>query len=240
MSRKLVLIITFAMVLTGMLVSATVSTEVSVGVKAGDWIEYTIAVTGNPPTTPYPTWMKIEILSVQETNVTAKLTMNMSDGTQDTQTASVDVATGSGGNIFVIPANLTVGDTFHVEHSSDPTISGVETRTYAGVSRTAVYSTGSNAGGISPPDATMSFYWDKATGVLVEISQSQADYTVSIKADWTNMWQTQPFRLPIDSSSAQTVFIVLIIIAIAGAATGTFFVIRRRKKPLEEVVPPQS
>ena len=228
MSRKLVLLTTWVIVLIGMLVPATVSAEISVGVKEGDWIEYKVTFTGTPPS-PYPTWIKIEILSVQETTVTVNATMNMSDGTQDTDTMPVNIATGSGDlSLFIIPANMKSGDTFYLEYYGNITISGVETRTYAGASRTVVYST------ISQDGVTSTVYWDKSTGVLVEISQPQAEFTISAKADGTNMWEAQPFGLPIDP----TVFYVLIIVAIAGVAAVTLLVVRRRKKLPEEIVPP--
>ena len=230
MNRKLVLLMTWVIVLIDMLVPA-VSTEISVGVKEGDWIEYNLTITGTPEYT-YPTWMKIEIQSIEETTVTVKLTMNMSDGTQDTQTTSANIETGSGGNVFIIPADLKDGDTFHLEYYGDITISGVETRTYVGASRTVVQATATP----KEDDVPIEFSWDRSTGVLVEVSQSQVNYTMSMKTDKTNMWQAQPFGLPIDP----TLLYVLIIVAIVIVATVAFFMIRRRKKLLEEISPPPA
>jgi len=53
-------------VLVGMLFSAVVSADVVVGVKQGDWIEYSVTVTGDVPEEHDVTWSKIEIISVEE------------------------------------------------------------------------------------------------------------------------------------------------------------------------------
>jgi len=224
MNRKLALLVTWVIVVICIIVQVTVSAEISVGVKTGDWIEYNYDWTDTPPP-PYPTWLKIEILSVQGTNVTFNGTQIGSDGTQETVPWTVDLEAGQLGDGFIIPANLNNGDTFYEIAVGNITISGIEERTYAGARRTVVYTT-------AFPD----IYWDKATGVLVEASYSAAGYTMNIKANKTNMWQAE-FWLPIDP----TLFYVLIIVAIAIVATVAFFIIRRRKKPGEEIVsPPQT
>ena len=48
MNRKVVLLITWVIVFIGM-TSVTISTEFSVGVEEGDWMEYKGTVTGTPP-----------------------------------------------------------------------------------------------------------------------------------------------------------------------------------------------
>jgi hypothetical protein len=54
--------------------SVTVVAEVSVGVKEGDWIEYTVTYPGSPVTT-YPKWFRIEINNVPRISITADLTV---------------------------------------------------------------------------------------------------------------------------------------------------------------------
>ena len=210
MNKKHVLLMFWLTVLLTMLVSATISAEVLVGVSEGDWMEYSVAYT--PPDDKL-TWARIEVQSVQARNITIELTVEYSDGTQENATTTVDLEAGKLGEGFIIPANLTSGDTFYAQSEGNITISGVEERTYAGARRTAVYATVSQD----------TFYWDRPTGVLVEVSQLFADYTIKIKADKTNMWQAQLFGFePI-------VFYALIIAVIVTVAIVAILVIRRRR-----------
>lgn len=223
MSRKLVLLMTWAIVLIGMLVPTTVSAEISVNVKAGDWIEYKITYTSElPPPEKYQTWVEIEILSVQETSVTLNFTVEYSDGTQETTKITIDIEMESYYlGFFIIPANLENGATFYSgnEDIGYITVSEVEERTYASGRRTVVYAT------VLEDGVTTAFYWDKTTGVALEITEPRETYTVYVKADKTNMWQAQPFGLPID----RTGLYILTIVAIAIVATVAFLVIRRRR-----------
>ena len=229
MSGKLVLAITLTFLIS-MLVSATASAEISVGVKKGDWIEYTVAtVTGIPPS-PYPTWIKFDFQSVEGSIVTVKATMNMSDGTQNTQTMQANIATGSSG-LVVIPAELKKGDTLYREFMGGYTltIGGVETRTYADASRTVVYTNGSQY------DVTPTVYWDQATGVLVEASSryGQGDCTVNMKAVATNMWQAQ-----LIDSTVFLVILIVILVVMGIVVAAAFFVVERKNKRSEEVNSP--
>ena len=109
------------------------------GAKAGDWIKYDYTITGWPAGTPYPNWLKVEFLSVEGTTATVRVTMNMSDGTEQNATVSVDVVAGGqalGFSGFIIPANWTTGYSFDVGEAgftyAKVTIAGETTRTYAG------------------------------------------------------------------------------------------------------------
>lgn len=234
MSRKIVLLMTWVIVFISM-VSVAISTENSVGVKEGDWIEYSVTVTGNPPQPYQPVWLRTEILGVEGQTVTVKTIMNRSDGIQDTTTATLNITesqvlllSGQAGPPFVIPANLEAFDTFYFDYEN-VTLAGAIERSYANVSRTVVYTSLSGNG------ETMTFYWEQETGFLLEWHQTEVGvFSMTIKADNTNMWQPQPFGLPIDP----TVFYILIIIAVVIVVAVVFFVITRRKKPPEEIVPP--
>jgi len=78
---------------------------------------------------------------------------------------------------------------------------------------------------VSEDGVTTAFYWDKTTGVALEITEPRIAYTVNVKADKTNLWQAQPFGLPIDPTRLN----ILIIVAIAIVAIVAFLVIRRRR-----------
>jgi outer membrane protein assembly factor BamB len=214
MNRRLSLLMLWMIVLMGT-VLATAIAEFSWGVKEGDWMEYKITYTGTPPE-KYQIELKIEVLNVQGTTVILNGTVKYSDGTQQIKTYTVSLESGVP-DLVMVPANLSTGDNFYSGNVDigPITISGVEERTYAGARRTVVFA--------SVSQAAATLYWDRTTGVLAELSQSEVNYTMRIKASKTNMWQAQPSELPIDS----TVFYILIIVAIAIVA---FLVLRRRRR----------
>ena len=231
MTRKLVLVMTLIIVL-GML-DAAFEAHAQVGVKAGDWIKIDYTITGAPSGTLNQTWIKVEFLNVEGTNADIRVTTLMFDGTEQNQTMTVDVVAGSGTGTFsgvVIPANSKTGDSIYMSGYGNVTILGETKRTYVGASRSVVYAN------ISQATGHLTYYWDKQTGVIVEAFGISGSMTLTGKATETNMWQAQPFGLPIDP----TVFYALIIVGIALVVAVAFFAIRRKKKPPEEVTPPKS
>jgi len=195
----------------------------TVGVKAGDWIKCDYTVTGWPSGTPYPEWLKVEILSVEGTTASVRVTMHMSDGTEQSDTLSVDV--GAGGETFdtlfgfVIPANCTTGDSIIMGGDGSTfnvTIDGETTGTYAGVSRTVVYASFSRYG------TELTYYWDKETGVMVEASTTSGGITGTAKATETNMWEAEPIWM-------QWWLWAIVAIVIVALAAGTAYFLKRRR-----------
>jgi len=186
-----------------------------VGIKAGDWIKVEYKITGWPAGQPYPEWLKLEFLSVEGTSATVRVTMHMSDGTEQSDTVPVDLAAGGGEALglsgFVISANLTTGDSLYMTGYGDVAIEGETTRTYAGARRTVVYASISQYG--------LTYYWDKLTGVLVEASTTYSGITATAKATETNMWEATTIRMP---------WWPWIIVAAVAVGLGIFFVRRRR------------
>jgi len=199
-------------VLVGMLFSAVASAEIAVGVKQGDWIEYKVTCTGTVPEEHDVTWSKIAVISVEGKKIDIDVTSRYFDGSEETETATLNLETGQIGDAFIIPAQLDNGDPIPEPYEGSITIIGVEKRTYAGATRSVVYASTS---------LTM-FYWDRYTGFLVEATSSYPDFTIITKAEKTNMWQTQIFGIdPI-------IFIVPIIAVIV--AVLAIFLIRKMKK----------
>jgi hypothetical protein len=221
MDRKLALTIVLLIVLV---VSApiVVSAEISVGVKAGDWIEYQVTFTGTPPEGHAVTWARMDIVSVQGKNITLAVAAKQSDGSWLNETVQLNLEAGQLGDDFIIPANLNSGDTFFDKGHGNITISGVEERTYAGAKRTIVSGTVSETAQQTTYQTT--YYWDKATGVLVEGDSSYTNFTMYTTADKTNMWQAQ--TLGLDSTVLYAIVIGVAVIIVAVIA---FFVMRRKK-----------
>ena len=163
--------------------------EVQVGVKTGDWIKLEYTISGWPSGQPYPEWLKIEFLTVEGTNATVKVTMHMSNGTEQNATVAVTIGAEGGEDFglsgFVIPANLTVGDFVYISGYGNVTIAGETTAVYAGATRTVVYARFLQYG------IYLTYYWDKLTGVMVEASVVSGDITGTAKATETNMWPAE-------------------------------------------------
>jgi hypothetical protein len=109
---------------------------------------------------------------------------------------------------------LDIGDACFDQNVGNITISDVEERTYAGATRTVVHATTSET----------TYYWDKATGILVEGTVQSPEYTMNTAVDKTNIWQSQILGLN------PTVFYVTIIGATVLIVVALAVVITRRKK----------
>ncbi len=211
MNRKAGLTIALFIVLLGV---GNVLAEISVGVKKGDWIEYQVALTGSPPADHDVTWARMEVTNVQGKAINLNVTTEFKNGTLLYENITLNLETGQLGDDFIIPANLNSGDTFFDENVGNITISGVEERTYAGATRTVVYAATSET----------TYYWDQATGILVEGNSQFPDYTMNTIVDKTNMWQPQLFGLD------PTVFYGLVIgAAVLVVVVLAFFVVKRKK-----------
>lgn len=211
MERKLVL--ATAALLLFLSLAALVSADLNVGVKRGDWIEYTVSYSGSPSQGHSITWARMEILEVQGVNISVMMTSQFADGSRGTINTTMNLETGHLIDDFVIPANLNVGDTFLDENLGNVTITTSENGLYVGATRTVLTSTiGNNT-----------YVWDQATGVSVKGTSKTADYTIyTIIAD-TNMWQPQPTsNKSLDFTSIFLVLafgtIVLIVALLASAS----------------------
>jgi len=202
----------------------SVIADSTVGVKGGEWIKYELTVSGTPPN-PMPQWVKLEILNVTGTTVNLRMTTHMPDGTENNQTGTIDVLAGSAilpG--LVIPTNSKAGDSINMGPMGSATIAGETTRTYAGASRTVVYSSFSQYG------TQYTWYWDKQTGVAVEAMTTSTSFTSTAKATATNMWG--------GGFGFDWWLWVIIILVVVGAITATALILRRRKPPVTPLPPP--
>ena len=192
------------------------------GIKAGDWMKIEYTISGWPAGQPCPEWLKLEFLSVEGTTATVRVTMHISDGTEQSDTVDVDLAAGGGEAFglsgFVIPPNLTTGDSVYMTGFGDVAIEGETTRTYVGARRTVVYAS------ISQDEVQLTYYWDKETGVMVEASTTWEDMTATCEVTETNIWEAGP-------PTAGMPWWPWIIVAVAAVGLVIFFMRRRGRGP---------
>lgn len=182
------------------------SANVSVGVTKGDVIEYRVTYSGDVPPEHDVNWAKIEVTNVVENGkIEVSITSTYNEGTEDTVNSTLNLETGQTGDCFIIPANLSRGDKFIDQNEGNVTISGVEERIYAGANRPVVMG----------ETAHTKFYWDQATGILVEATSYYSDFTLTTVAEKTNIWQTQTSGIdPLVSVILMALVIVLVVVVI--------------------------
>jgi len=213
MNRKHMALLFFCSALTALIIYPSVGFgAVSVGVKKGDWMEYTVATTGNVTGGHDIVSARIEITNVQGALVTVTLGTKDANGKQDNSVVTLNLEEGKLGDQFIIPANLNVGETFFDEYVGNVTIDGSEEKLVAGAERTVLYSL----------TEERSEYWDKSTGVLIEGDASTAGLIT--KLEKTNMWQPQT------SLINAAVYVPLIAGIALLVAAFVIFIVRRRRK----------
>jgi uncharacterized membrane protein YozB (DUF420 family) len=192
--------------------------EPSVGVKNGDWIEYTVRITGQTSVSSKNiTWFKAEILDVEGAAFQANMTVRYVNGTFRSSVWKFNFTEGNVGGWVIIPPNLGTGNTFFdATKPGNVTIEGEEQKIVAGASRTITHAC----------DSTRIIKeWDKATGVYTYSVEHPKNFTVITNAIATNMWSPQILQVN------QTVFYALVAVCIVLAVSVLFLVIvvARRK-----------
>jgi hypothetical protein len=196
--------------------------EPSVGVKKGDWIEYTINITGPLlDSSRNLTWYRNDILEVDGGaggSFKANMTALAVNGTISSSIWNFNLTEGQVQGWVIIPANLSVGDKFFdVAKSANVTIEGEEQKIIAGASRTVTQA--SDPGKLYKE-------WDKATGVYLNSIEHIKNYTIVTNIVATNMWtpqskgQDQVMQYPL----------VAVIIAFTAMILSLVMVAARRKK----------
>jgi len=191
--------------------------NISVGVKPGDLMEYSVSTTGTPPEGHDVTWARMEILDVEGTVLHANITVRNVDGTVSSSVRQFNFTSGQVQAWIIIPGNLSPGDTFYDSSiPGDVTIQGQEQKIVAGASRTITHAN----------DSSKYKEWDKATGMYTETIDKLANYTIDAYATTTNMWTPQILGLD------QTIFyaIITVVVAVIVVAVLVLVVFRRKRK----------
>lgn len=204
----------------------------SVGVKKGDWMEYTVKTTGVVPAAQDITWAKIEILSVQGEAFTANFTVKYVNGTVSSNVGSFNFTSGNTEAWVIIPANLGTGQSFYDSPTGNVTIQGQLQKTVAGATRAVTYTNLTLNGVVRDKQ------WDKATGFYIQSADDITTaapvtvndglaYTVNAQAYATNIWSPQILGL-----NRNIFYLVLatVIIVVVAAALIVLVALRAKKK----------
>jgi hypothetical protein len=207
MKKTIVMAAIFLMVSSVFCINAGQTKPISVGVKVGDWIEYTVSTTGTPVVGHDLKYAKMEIVQVIDTQIWANVVAETPDGTWSSSIRTFDLAEGNVQAWVIIPANLSPGDSFYDAFlNSTITIQGEITMTVAGATRTITY--------LDTPERYKE--WDKATGMFIVTKDYLSNYTVTASVTATNLWAPQ--ILGIDQPIFYTLIAILIVVIIAIAA----------------------
>ncbi len=191
------------------------SAAVSVGVKPGDYIEYQVNVSGNPPADHAIKWARMEVTDVQDGTIGLDIQSQLANGTIFPEHITLNLATGILGDDFFIPKDLNVGDQFYDATVGNITIMGMEQRMAAGAERTVI-SASTNA---------TTFYWDREFGILVAATSHMDTYDMTTVANGTNMWQPQP-----EPTEGLPVYLLVGAVVIVVVAAGVLVVFMRCRK----------
>lgn len=167
--------------------SVSASSYLSLGVKKGDWIQYSF----EEALAPGERWQKLEFLDVSGTTATVRITTQASGEVGLDQTDTIDISSSDdfpmvifSARVYIIPSNLTTDDSVYLGQFGNRTITGETTRTSAGENRKVIYANFTR-------QSQYTFYWDKQTGILTEGTMVSGSAYKSIWVTETNMWTAE-------------------------------------------------
>lgn len=266
MKRKSVLLLFSASLLYIAAMASVVAQDRLAGVSEGDWFRYGYFVaycsSNDPNATFHPPglarlrqtneteWMLWSVQNVSSTAVFLKTVKHYRDGTENTDTGYIDVNLGAGIMVSkVISANLNAGDSVYSHIHSDSKISQTINRTYPGgpretnfMNRTrrtdVVRMNGETMNGTL--DEIVHWYWDRATGVLVEYSSEIVmhigNYTSTSSTFYrlieSNLWTVQ------EQSPWLTTIMILTILALITVAISMLVYKRKHKSCYQDKLHP--
>jgi len=199
--------------------TAIVLGEVSLGVEAGDWIEYVVSTTGFPAEGHDVVWARMEVLNVQGDEITVNTTTKAVNGTYSSVVMMLNPAVGAVDVWAIIPVNLSAGMSFYDRNLGNIPIQAEEQKAFGGVSRdTTIYNS----------DERFK-RWDKATGVFLEGTDYQSEYSLTAIFLGTNMWSAQllgfePFVF----------YFLVFVLAVSVSVVSLFLFFRRRGFKLKQ------
>jgi len=189
-----------------------------IGVKRGDWVEYSVSFTGRPPPEHDVIWARMEVTGVEEQRVNATFVSQLANGTVLTVEEDLDFATGRLIDMFVIPSGLNSGDSFYAQGVGEIVIDSVDVRSAVGASRTVVHAETEDT----------QWFWDRTTGIVVEARTANVVYTLDTVAISTGLWGQQILGV-----EPAIIYAIVVVFALA-VITGAIVLCVRRKRRMSQ------
>ena len=198
----------------------------AIEVKPGDWIEYERNYASTIIQEETSGQVRYEVSDIQDLRVTFSIT---EDDSGDKRQEEHHIETSSISHALphvLIPAHSNLNDKIDCS-DRQIMISRVEKRSCAGSERTVLYAIDRTF--YSTDDyATIEFWWDRDTGVLVEYSSfTQLPYgnvTTSVKLVETNIWEPQLYG--VDQGS----FMLIAAVSIAVLVIVGLIILRKKRE----------
>ena len=196
MNSRIVLLNLISIFLVFALFMAASAQTRTVGVNVGDTWRYSATASWSstdPTATPPPhvvdyndtQWLEVNITAISGTNITGQMTTNYKNGTKVSSGGWIDIDTGNNVNMtyMIISANLTVGDSLYTTSYATWFINETVPRTYLSGARDTnhINSTSSN----EIQYLASNLYWDKSTGILVDLFVQNIYQELNYTTSWT-------------------------------------------------------
>lgn len=196
--------------------------DAAIGVEVGDWAEYGEVIvewnSTDPNATPDPeliawnqtAWFRNVVTNIVSQQIYFEQVTQLKNDTPTTSNLYVNIGTGAGsGTLHYVPAELFAGDWLYPESLDVNPASVNETvlRESASVTR-LVNHLNFETLDLSRPGETVSiaisYYWDRATGILTERRAAFVNQTTSYVTSWirsdkivdTNLWSGDETERP--------------------------------------------
>ena len=182
-------------------------------------------------------WMQVAVTAISGTNITGQLTTLFKNGTEITSDGWIDIETGNNENMttLFISANLIAGDSMYTSPPFDTEIinetvsrtypSGTRDTNHVNMTSASTSILGNNL------SVTNNIYWDKSTGVLVELSAEESNQTGTYMTTWSEDMQISNSNVWTVPEFPNWTLTLLTLIGLSSAIV-TIHRQKRAKKPL--------
>lgn len=185
---------------------------VTVGLREGNWIEYSVTYIGAPPD-DYPERVRIDVKRIQGSEITVEINGDLLNGQEDSRSLTFNLELGAP-DLIIIPANLSAGSEFYHKDLGNITIEGVEDYSLEGETRTLVYTTFTQ----------LYFRWDRATGILIQADKVEDAFSQKYLAVKASLGQA------LISEFDPLMLYVPIILVIVVSIVASYFLLKRKRR----------